>query len=90
MSNSSMLDKLYYLEVTKEEIRNALIDKGLEVPNDLTFREYANLIRNIGSESGLINTKLLERIMLEDIKINNINTSDNVLIEIKEYTGGSN
>ena len=27
---------------------------------------------------------------IEDIKINNINTSDNVLIEIKEYTGGSN
>ena len=83
MSNSSMLDKLYYLEVTKEEIRNALIDKGLEVPNDLTFREYANLIRNIGSESGLINTKLLERIMLEDIGLNNINISENVLIELK-------
>ena len=27
---------------------------------------------------------------VEDIKINNINTSDNVLIELKEYTGGSN
>ena len=42
-------DKLTYLQETKEAIKNAIIDKGVEVPQETTFREYATKINEISS-----------------------------------------
>ena len=49
MSDSTMLDKLYYLESTKGLIKSALEEKGVEVPTNTPFRQYPSLIRNLGS-----------------------------------------
>lgn len=40
-------DKLNYLDETKNEIKNALISKGISVENIDTFRSYAKKISNI-------------------------------------------
>ena len=42
-------DKLAYLEETKTAIKNAIVAKGVEVPEGTTFREYADLISGIST-----------------------------------------
>lgn len=42
-------DKLNYLIETKQAIKSALIDKGVEVSDNDTFRSYAEKISNISS-----------------------------------------
>lgn len=42
-------DKLAYLEETKTDIKNAIVTKGVEVPDGTTFRQYANLISGIST-----------------------------------------
>lgn len=50
-NNSTILEKLDYLEGTKDSIRNAIIAKGQEVTENDTFRSYAVKISNI--ETGI-------------------------------------
>lgn len=42
-------DKLSYLEATKTAIRDAIIAKGVDVPEGTTFRQYAEKVGEIGS-----------------------------------------
>ncbi len=42
-------DKLAYLNQSKAEIKQAIIDKGVAISSDTTFREYANKIEEIPS-----------------------------------------
>ncbi len=44
-------EKLVYLEETKADIRAALVEKGMDVPESMPFREYAEKIREISSGS---------------------------------------
>ena len=44
-------DKLTYLEETKTAIKNAIIEKGVEVSDSIEFREYANKIKEIQGAS---------------------------------------
>lgn len=44
--------KLNYLLETKTQIGNAIVSKGVELPDDATFREYADLIRDIPTGTG--------------------------------------
>ena len=37
-------DKLVYLEETKADIRAALVEKGMDVPESTPFREYGLMI----------------------------------------------
>ncbi|UUC46545.1 BspA family leucine-rich repeat surface protein [Flavobacterium cerinum] len=47
----TIADKLTYLGQTKSEIRDAILSKGVTVPTDTTFREYAGKIREIQAEN---------------------------------------
>ena len=53
----TIAEKLQYLKDTKSQIKAAIVEKGVSVPNDKPFREYADLIRGIeggaGSTEGL-------------------------------------
>lgn len=40
----TIADKLNYLKWTKSDIRDAIIEKGVDVPADLPFRQYADKI----------------------------------------------
>ena len=40
-------EKLAYLEATKADIRAALVEKGLDVPESMPFRQYGDLIRTM-------------------------------------------
>lgn len=51
MANTTA-DKLEALETTKEQIRQAIIYKGVEVPEDTTFRQYAAKVRSISGGGG--------------------------------------
>ena len=44
-------DKLTYLEEAKTAIKNAIIEKGVEVSESIEFREYANKIKEIQGTS---------------------------------------
>ena len=44
-------DKLVYLEETKADIRAALVEKGMDVPESTPFRGYGDLIRGISGDS---------------------------------------
>lgn len=45
--SSATADKINYLLDTKEEIRQAIVEKYVDVPTSATFRSYANSIRAI-------------------------------------------
>lgn len=40
-------EKLNYLKETKTTIKDAIVTKGVEVPEGTTFRQYAEYIRQI-------------------------------------------
>ena len=44
---STIADKLAYLAETKNQIKASIIEKGVDVPDDTPFREYANKIAAI-------------------------------------------
>lgn len=46
---SNINEKLIFLQETKDVIRNAIADKGVQIPNEATFREYENYIKAIPS-----------------------------------------
>lgn len=48
----SIATKLNYLNETKESIKNAIIEKGVEVSDSDTFRDYATKIADISSGGG--------------------------------------
>ena len=50
MANTTA-DKLNYLIATKNAIKQALIDKGVTVPANATFRDYATLIGTLTNTS---------------------------------------
>ncbi len=50
----TIADKLSYLLETKNQIKQALVDKGVEVPEGTTFRGYAALI------GGAVGKKIVE------------------------------
>lgn len=48
----TLVEKLDYLEQTKKDIQQAIIAKGVEVGNDVTFRDYAAKVAAISGGSG--------------------------------------
>lgn len=46
----TIADKLTYLGQTKAEIRDAIIAKGVTIPDKMAFREYAGKIREISAD----------------------------------------
>lgn len=50
----SIADKLTYLNGTKEAIKQAITDKGVEVSNADTFRSYADKIASITTGNGTV------------------------------------
>jgi len=51
----TIADKLTHLGQTKAAIRDAIISKGVTVPVETTFRDYAGKIREITADNGGIN-----------------------------------
>ena len=45
----TIAEKLNYLNTTKTNIKNAIIEKGVEVSDSDTFRDYATKIADISS-----------------------------------------
>lgn len=43
----SIKEKIKYIKETKKLIREAIIAQGVDVPENTTFRDYANKIDNI-------------------------------------------
>lgn len=46
---NTIYNQLNYLDETKQEIKQALINKGQEVTSEQTFRSYVNNINNLGN-----------------------------------------
>lgn len=46
----SIIDNINYLEQTKELIRQAIIAKGVDVPEDTPFADYVEIILQLGNE----------------------------------------
>ena len=63
---SDLNTKLEYLEDTKTAIKNAIVEKGVEVSDSDTFRSYAEKISTITSGGSSGETNYLGRIVTED------------------------
>lgn len=73
-------DKLSYLGETKNEIKNAIEEKGVNIPAYATFREYASRILDIATSQD-IETKLTE--IIGDIAVQG--TESQLADKILEY-----
>lgn len=51
-------EKLTYLQGTKDAIKNAIVAKGVEVPEGTTFRGYAEKIGEIQAGGGILNATI--------------------------------
>lgn len=51
-------EKLTYLQGTKDTIKNAIVAKGVEVPEGTTFRGYAEKIGEIQAGGGILNATI--------------------------------
>lgn len=51
-------EKLTYLQGTKDAIKNAIVAKGVEVPEGTTFRGYAEKIGEIQTGGGILNATI--------------------------------
>ena len=69
-----IIDDLQYLKETKELIRNSIVNKGVEVPIDTPFRQYASKIGEIETGSGGSKTFVSQNDR-DRISIDNIYTS---------------
>lgn len=76
----TIADKLNYLNTTKTNIKNAIIEKGVEVSDSDTFRDYATKIADISSGSGPSEITLLQNTR-ELSATNVVNTITKVTIE---------
>ena len=47
MAQQDIIDELNYLKETKQQIKQAIIDKGQEIEENTPFRYYAEKISNI-------------------------------------------
>lgn len=64
----SIANKLSYLLETKELIKAAIEAKGVIVPDNATFRDYADLIASIKTGgSNQIITRVGDRLLMTDI-----------------------
>jgi len=76
----TIADKLNYLNTTKANIKNAIIEKGVEVSDSDTFRDYATKIADISSGSGPSEITLLQN--TRELSATNVgNTITKVTIE---------
>lgn len=86
----SVADKLDYLKETKEAIKSALIDKGVEVSNNDTFRSYAEKISNIpsgGESEDTEDISLFGSIVLPNISdYSDSNARENMQNIVSSYT----
>lgn len=51
-------EKLTYLQGTKDAIKNAIVAKGVEVPEGTTFRGYAEKVGEIQVGGGILNATI--------------------------------
>lgn len=76
----TIAEKLNYLNTTKTNIKNAIIEKGVEVSDSDTFRDYATKIADISSGSGPSEITLLQN--TRELSATNVgNTITKVTIE---------
>lgn len=81
-------EKLLYLQETKDAIKNAIIKKGIEIPEGTFFREYAEKINSIVSNKNIqanVSYEFGEIIYIKDQKVlkeNLVNCTERGYIEI--------
>lgn len=73
------VEKLIYLQETKEAIKNAIVEKGVEVPEGTTFRGYAEKIGEIpeGAKTAKITLEGYNQIMQRDDSVLDLLNQDN-------------
>lgn len=76
-------EKLTYLQGTKDAIKNAIVAKGVEVPEGTTFRGYAEKIGEIqaGGEkvTGNIDYTMMTIVYIEDNEVKKLEFSSGVI-----------
>lgn len=60
------IDKLTYLSDTKDQIKEAIINKGVEIEDDDTFRSYASKIRSIPSAEPILDIGGKNPVLIRD------------------------
>lgn len=79
-------EKLTYLQGTKDAIKNAIVEKGVEVPEGTTFRGYAEKVGEIptGAQVETVKIKIEEWVKADGCEIAIIEmTEEGILIAKK-------
>lgn len=67
--NGTLVEKLLYLNDTKQIIKQAIVDKGVEITPDTPFREYADKIGEISSGG----TKVVKNVTFFPMEYDEVN-----------------
>lgn len=86
---SSLIDKINYLSLTKEEIRKAIMSHGVTVDPNITFRDYAKLISQLSIKDDSVSTdnKIINVTETVSLSVNKksakcVNISNNEIVYI--------
>ena len=82
MSNSSMLDKLYYLEETKQQLKESIERRGVEISSDTPFRDFSQKIDEIKGEDLVGKAYLLDVIYAKNPDFEQLVNMDSSLTDI--------
>ena len=63
----SLMDKIVYLFQVKKELKEAIEEKGVEVPSNTTFQEYSSKINEIFIEVNEEQKQLLKQLISRDL-----------------------
>lgn len=77
-------DKLLYLDETKKQLKAALIEKGVEVSDNDTFRSYVNKVIEIKTGAP---EEWLDQVLLLLNDLNGEVVTDQVVVSEEEYSG---
>jgi hypothetical protein len=80
-TSQDLQDNLDYLTETKKQIRQAIIDKGVDVPEDTPFRDYVKKIRSIVNYDEDLLATINEQNELIDTQTSTINDLENTIAE---------
>lgn len=75
---NTIASKIEYLSETKDLIRQSLVNKGQDVQVNTPFRQYANIISNMGDTSNLEPVVQQQNLLITNL-YNEINTLQNIV-----------
>ena len=92
MAQQDIIDELNYLKETKQQIKQAIIDKGQEIEDDTPFRYYAAKIEDIetGGDTSSATAREYDVLQGKTFYAGNKKRTGSIETQVNRITGGMN